>query len=319
MNNILSDIISEPVEVKNIVKPVETKNIDKQNEVKNIVKPVETEIIVESNDKQNEDKQSDDKKFDYKIVTNIYDKIVNYVSTMENSIISIAIVIILFMICLFALFLFPKPKVFFDIKVDKDDLFDQYHNEIKTEIENQNNLYIKNGLIKDEELLPVIPIYGLSYIESYKYKNIYELFRTIPYVRFAGIINLKPAFEQCPSYGYAEVANDTLRCFYAVNISSTNKSGIWIDGEKKFFVDRQWLICDISREHLLFNKDKYSYTTLLWVDIDRPDNIHKGCSINDDIEKDEILKLFKAYSSNNAIDSKSSKSTDKSTDSKNSK
>ena len=44
--------------------------------------------------------------------------------------------------------------------------------------------------------------------------------------------------------------------FYTIQESAGHKSGIWIDGEKRFFTEKEWICGDMSREHSLFNKDK---------------------------------------------------------------
>jgi len=196
-----------------------------------------------------------------------------------NWIYTIAIVIALVVVG-FLLFIFmPKPTVFFDPYTNTTQLFAQHHDEILRET--------------TDCLDPVIPIYGFQRdINSSEYPKIYELLRSMPYVRFAGIINIKPKFEQRREYGFADIANDTIRYFYTIKQSAIQKSGIWIDGSRKFFTDKEWICGDMSREHSLFNKDKLNHTTVLFIDIDRHPSIHNGCSPNNDIKKDEVLKMF---------------------------
>ena len=174
----------------------------------------------------------------------------------------------------------PKPKVFFDSYTNATTLFPQNHDELAKEILDQ-------GVEK-----PVIPIYGFGEVKSEDFPKTYQMLRSMPYVRFAGIINLKPHFNQDREYGYNVVANHTIRYFYTIKHSATNKSGIWIDGECRFFTEKEWICGDMSREHSLFNKNKKLYTTVLFIDIDRHESIHDGCSPNSDLSKDEVLKLF---------------------------
>jgi hypothetical protein len=181
----------------------------------------------------------------------------------------------------FMMFIFmPKPVVFFEPYTDFIRVFESNHEIVKKEV-----------LANDVET-PVIPIFGFNDIKSDKYPETYKLLRCLPYVRFAGIINLRKKFSQAPTYGYAPVANETTRYFYTIDGTGTNKAGVWIDGEKKFFDEKTWICGDMSREHSLFNNDKYKSITVLFVDIDRHESIHKGTSKNEDLATDEILSYF---------------------------
>jgi hypothetical protein len=199
-----------------------------------------------------------------------------------NWVIAFAIVLIL-TIVFFVLFIFsPKPTVFFDPFIDKIELED-----FSKSID-----YIKKEIEDSKIELPVIPLLYKNTLISKKFPIITNLITNISDVTYAGIIKLKPKFEQIKQYGYAVNANNVLRYFFCVEQSATNKSGIWIDGSKKFFNNNEWICADISREHSLFNKNKDSNTTVLFFDVMRPDSINKGNSPNTDIEKDEVLKAF---------------------------
>lgn len=187
----------------------------------------------------------------------------------------LALIIIVFILVIFM----PKPKVFFDVDINETKNFEHKHDQIKKEIEDAKN----NS--------PVIPIFGNGEIFETGYPVIYELLRSLPFVRYAGIINIKPKFEQVKQYGLNSNANNTVRYFYTISHSATQKSGIWVDGAKKFFYEKEWIVADMSREHSLFNKNKKSYTTVLFVDIDRC-NINPGNSPNNDVTKDEVLSVF---------------------------
>lgn len=176
-------------------------------------------------------------------------------------------------------FFMPKPKVFFTPYTNTINVFSQHHDQIKKEI-----LSRQNG--------PVVPIYGFGEIISRDYPETYSLLRCVPYVRFAGIITLKPKFQQAAEYGYASVANHTIRYFYTIQESAGHKSGIWIDGEKRFFMEKEWICGDMSREHSLFNKDKERQSVVLFIDIDRHENIHEGRSPTMELNGDEIIKMF---------------------------
>ncbi len=188
--------------------------------------------------------------------------------------------VLAFIIVGFILLVFmPKPKVFFDPYIDEVKNFAIEHDAIKKEIEDAGNQS------------PVIPIFGNGEVFTDKYPVVYELARSLPFVRYLGIINIKPKFDQVKQYGWANNSDNTIRYYYTVNHSAARKSGLWVDGAKKFFYEKDWVVADVSREHSLFNKNKHKYTTLIFIDIDRVD-IKKGNSPNTDVTKDEVLKIF---------------------------
>ncbi len=193
---------------------------------------------------------------------------------------------IVLLIAGFMLFFFmPKPRVFFDPYTNTVEIFKQNHDLICGEVFDTNKL-------DDGQRDPVIPIYGFGEIKAYEYPVIYNCLRCVPYIRFAGIITIKPKFQQAREYGLDIVANHTIRYFYTLKESAGHKSGIWIDGEKRFFTEREWICGDMSREHSLFNRDKERSSVVLFIDIDRHETIHEGRSPNNNIKKDEILKMF---------------------------
>jgi hypothetical protein len=196
-----------------------------------------------------------------------------------NWIVTIATVLAFIIVGFILLVFMPKPKVFFDPYIGEIKHFPLEHDQLKKEIED----------IADQS--PVIPIFGNGIVFSDKYPILYGLTRSLPYVRYVGIINIKPKFEQVKQYGWARNADNTIRHFYTISHSAAQKSGIWVDGAKKFFYEKEWVIADMSREHSLFNKNKNSNTVLVFVDIDRID-INQGNSPNTDVEKDEVLKMF---------------------------
>jgi hypothetical protein len=208
------------------------------------------------------------------------------------SILTTISLIIIFIIVGLLLFIFmPKPQVFFDA-TQYNNLFDNLINQ-----NNENNKLDLSGLtdeiLQNTELPVVCILQDGKYLHNGKYPKLEALLNNIPLCKYAGIINLNPKFEQVAEYSYNLVSNDTLRCFYTIKQSGNNKSGIWIDGEKRFFSEKSCILGDMSREHYLFNKHKINKTTVLFLDLERPSNIKKGCSPNLDINKDEILKTFK--------------------------
>jgi len=191
--------------------------------------------------------------------------------------ISIAIVIIILIFTLILTVLAPAPTVFLEPYIDLSSI-DLKFDDIKKEIQTVN------------DMKPVIPIYGFEKIKDTRFPIIYNSIRNIPNVINIGILNLKPRFEQIRQYGFSSISNNTIRYFLPIEVSATNKSGIWIDGFKKFFNEKKWVCADVSREHSLFNKYKYGTCTVLFIDILR--NSGTGTSKNDNIILDEILLCF---------------------------
>jgi hypothetical protein len=196
-----------------------------------------------------------------------------------NYLIGGAIIFILVILGLILFIFMPKPLVYFDVDPSFNILNDNFA-ELKKEVDQNNNNQ------------PIIPIYGNGKIYTDVFPQLYETLRSIPDVQFAGLINIKPLFEQKSQYGYDRLSDYSIRTFFVINHSATKKSGIWIDGQKRFFESGELICGDMSREHKLFNRNKKKYTTVLFVDTKRPDNIHRGVSPNSQIIEDEILNQF---------------------------
>ena len=209
-------------------------------------------------------------------------KLIQKIKYIMNWFYACCIVLVLIVVGFMMFIFMPKPIVFYEPYTDCINIFTDNHELLKKEI------------LENDTTTPVVPIYGFDAIQTHKYPETYKLLRCMPYVRFAGILNLRTKFSQLATYSYAPVANNTIRFFYTIDGTGTNKAGVWIDGEKRFFEEKTWICGDMSREHSLFNNDKYKSITVLFIDIDRHENIHKGTSKNDDLDTDEILSQFAA-------------------------
>jgi hypothetical protein len=189
----------------------------------------------------------------------------------------VAIIIILIVVGIMLFIFMPKVQVFFDITDPVFEYVAENHKKIYKEVKKQKN---NNS---------VIPIFADNRIKNYNYPITYDIIRVIPNIYNFGIINIKANFEQNKQNGCSPMTDDTLRYFYCIKQSAARKSGIWIDGQIKFFQENDWVCGDVSRENSLFNKHKTDKTIILFIDIKRPDHIRKSKSINTDIIKDEIL------------------------------
>jgi hypothetical protein len=141
---------------------------------------------------------------------------------------------------------------------------------------------------------PIVPIYGRDtsgeLVITDKFPLLYEKIREIPDVYYAGLINLKPEFVSATIHGYAPVANQTLRLFYPFKVSGTRRSGVVVDGQRKFFAEGTWICADVSRENSIFNNSSYDACVILFIDVMR--DVALGVSQNYDIKTDHILRAF---------------------------
>jgi hypothetical protein len=140
----------------------------------------------------------------------------------------------------------------------------------------------------------IVPIYGHKpsgeLVITDKFPLLYEKIREIPDVYYAGLINLKPEFVSATIHGYAPIANQTLRYFFPFRVSGTRKSGVVVDGQRKFFTEGIWICADVSRENSIFNNSLYDSCIILFIDVMR--DISLGVSQNHDIRTDHILRAF---------------------------
>lgn len=106
--------------------------------------------------------------------------------------------------------------------------------------------------------------------------ELYELLRTIPDIERAFLKHVTKKTKSVKRKGSANISNKSLRCVLPIDIPAAKKSGIWVDGEKKFFRDMEWVIYDNSREHSYYNKHKRLDLYILVVDVARPNSIPMG-------------------------------------------
>jgi hypothetical protein len=179
------------------------------------------------------------------------------------------IVLVLIVTTFIFLIVVPKHKYYFDSNIypDLSNLtFDEAYNSIRKECELiQDTFIIYSNKQVNHDNIKQIP-------------NIYSLLRTIPDIRNAFITVLKPKTKTTRHKGSADLANNTLRCVLPLEISGTKKTGVWVDGEKKFYTDKEWIVYDDSRENNSFNSERFNVTKILVIDIDRPKDIPFGVS-----------------------------------------
>lgn len=194
-------------------------------------------------------------------------------------------IFIAFVITTFLLLIFmPKPKSYFDVEKVRPELM--------ALVDEKNNKYMLDELFKDGNS-PIYDKNNISLIydgEKMRY-NIddipitYSLLRSVPDIRCVFMAKIDKKLKTSQHKGSAEYSNNTLRCIIPLKISAAKKSGIWNDGETKFFLEREIIIHDDSRPHSVFNKHKRKETHLLVIDFVRPVKFPTGIAT----EKHNIL------------------------------
>lgn len=267
----------------------------------------------------------------------IGDFLISYTSDKWHSVV-LAMFVIIMMICIWIFF--PKKQVIYKADVAIDKLLNDYSDTLKDEITAQigNELVIpiyrdnassdnvnkneKNAKNKCPRILTDSADVKNSAIKNAKdsadVKNndpkiLTDKFPTVvnfindtgKHITYAGIIVLQPKFFQVKHVGYAPNANSTLRYYYPICHSSVDRSGLWIDGEKKSFYKGTTICADVSYESSLFNACERRKTVLLFFDVVTK---KKGVSTNNIIEKDDIL--FQFHNAQPIADDKNQPKTD---------
>jgi len=153
-------------------------------------------------------------------------------------------------------------------KFSKEETFEELVNEIEKVHYDANGirmLYQNNELHENMNTHP----------------KLYELLRTVPDVERVFLKHVTKKTKSQKRQGSANTANNTLRCVLPIDIPAAKKSGMWVDGEKRFYRDRDWVIYDDSRESSYYNKHKRLDLYLLVVDIARPESIPMGIATDD--------------------------------------
>jgi Aspartyl/Asparaginyl beta-hydroxylase len=76
--------------------------------------------------------------------------------------------------------------------------------------------------------------------------------------------------------GWEDLANHVLRCHINLDIPSTGKCGMYVDGEVQYHEQGEILVFDDSKSHGAFNDSVCDSRVILIVDMVRPDDIPKG-------------------------------------------
>jgi hypothetical protein len=158
--------------------------------------------------------------------------------------------------------------------------------------------------ISVKKQLPTTTVTPMYYNEALTadYPAVWDIIEAFPYdVKAAGIIKLNELFEQKPNNCWDEIGNSCIRAFYCIKQPAIRGSGIWVNGETRFFEENQWVIADCSREHSMFNRNRMRPCYLLFIDFTRDsydEYVAHGTSEQKNQMLDELFTFFPNHTVN---------------------
>jgi hypothetical protein len=189
----------------------------------------------------------------------------------------ISTIVVLTIITFILIIFLPTPLSFFTIDdishflmlLEDDDNFLKITEELEKEFSEMNKTNCTKILFDGVNIC----------VDENKMPMLFKCLRSIPDVEKVFLQYIPKKINMKHRKGSADYCNNKLRCVLPIKIPGAKKSGIWNDGETKFFVDGEWIIYDDSRENSIFNKHKRSTVYLLVVDVKRPHKIPLGIAV----------------------------------------
>lgn len=188
---------------------------------------------------------------------------------------AVGLVVVLVIIITFIILIFmPSPKCFF--------IQDKTYPQLNTLIDplNFNNILEECKKI-DYKGASLYKLYHKNVVHDnmLKLPALFNLIKDIPEIHNVFIKRIAKKIKTPVKRGSANLSNKTLRCALPLVISGAKKSGIWVDGETRFYMDQEWVVYDNSKESYVFNEHKRKETVLLVIDITRSDALTPGTAI----------------------------------------
>jgi hypothetical protein len=183
-------------------------------------------------------------------------------------ILTIAIVTLLIIVTILLLIFVPKPKCYFDpidifaelLLLTTDECFTNIKDECSKLVFDKELTLYTNDKVSDE--LNNMP-------------KTYEILTTIPNLINVKLYKLDKKTNTHKAKGDI-YTNSIIRAILPIDACNSRKSHVWCDGEKRLFTNSGLIVYDPSRESQMINNHKRLSTTLLLIDITRPDSIPKG-------------------------------------------
>lgn len=185
-----------------------------------------------------------------------------------------SVVVALIAITFLLLIFMPTPNCFFSFESIGESMDELNSDTFKKIVEEVHTTYDNNGV-------------RMLYQNGQLHKNmeshpvLYDMLLTVPHLERAFLKHITKKTKSPKQKGSANTSNKSLRCILPIDIPAAKKSGIWVDGEKKFFSDGIWVIYDNSRESSYYNKHKRLDLYILVVDVSRPVSIPMGIAVDD--------------------------------------
>ena len=200
---------------------------------------------------------------------------------------TLTIFIVIFILIISLVIFAPKSKNFYNCK----DTYPRLHviaseanlKSIRKDIESIDewiNYYGMDLWCNDASEFKIFPVYmNKKYISKNadKCPNLLKQVQILPNVKniFFGKFKAQSQLNEWREYN--KMVNDTLRCVIGLKTKTfgNKRVNIWINGEIKNINTGTTLIMDHSKKNSIFNETKED-AVVLFIDIDRPKNIHKG-------------------------------------------
>ena len=228
----------------------------------------------------------------------------------DESLLSLGLVIIIFIFCIFLVIFAPKPINFFDVdlytpELDKliknedlvlensvllntidEDITDAITLEKITQYKNMSEIvwtqWPDGSIVSGKVYIAPVFIGGrFEYSNVNRFSTLLNMIKHIPNIKSLYFIKIDVNSSFIKHKGYKS-DNDTLRYIYCFNsyCYDETESGLWIGGEAKKLIQGSSVVYDSSKEWSLYNKTANDIIYLV-IDFKRPENIPIGYSDNE--------------------------------------
>jgi hypothetical protein len=180
---------------------------------------------------------------------------------MDYIIIGSVILLLIIATVLLTIFL-PRPKCYYSAAETYKELTALENELIAEKINEELLAYIKKT---HKDKLRTKDPYASAWYENGEFSDVnvaeiprtLDVLETITQIKHVGISKLPPVYSEPVKDA------DCLTVIFPVMISSTHKSGIWVDGEKKLFKNGVVVIGNTTKKHYFFNEDPYNPSWIL--------------------------------------------------------
>jgi hypothetical protein len=172
---------------------------------------------------------------------------------------SVIIVMIIIILTVFGLIFIPNPKNFYQLEPDGFKLFPGYLKDIQKEVKDIkfDEHPVTELWKRKNHKLDIFVLYDMKKLmnHSINYPNLYKSLRTIPHLVSAKLIKVGKSTTMIKSTGWN---NYVFECHFPIILKQDKKSGIWVNNEIKFYINKKELpYYDINKKELpYYDTDK---------------------------------------------------------------